>query len=288
MRAVPDLYPALAQMMAVSPRLGLALASAWLDPLSHLDEAVLEEVTGGMVEEPEDLALLALSIARDCLPETYVKMLLSDGSVGSMEALFCTGLAERWPQLQVESLYELPYGAPLRFHGLDLLDEDFPEIYPAAAAALSALAGGPGMMDETTLSTLTDLLPGLIDTFPAGYEAIRAALEFLFSATGNTLLDLTEEEYWDYGYDALEWAPEALDLVASVTEEAEGLLALADRGFDQLMEPGIADVMKRNMAALMAAERREDAHLHWPGPGPDAERGAGADAELLQLRHPAA
>ena len=125
----------LMQSLQADLRLSLAQMTAWLDPLRLIGPDLVDEVYYDAVhaEDPDALVLYALNIARRCFPATYcqmVKELQASSSFNQVEKTFCAGIRHVYPDIQLHSLYDMVYGVPLPFMGLDVTSAEFIAEHP--------------------------------------------------------------------------------------------------------------------------------------------------------------
>ncbi|MGF1506037.1 MAG: hypothetical protein ACFB51_13040 [Anaerolineae bacterium] len=139
------LFTRLSVELARHPVLALAQAVALLDPVHYLNEDALDDLLYyGYDEDRETLMLAALSIARRCLPAAYVDLVAgirSGWDFNAVSKAFNAGLKHAYPYLNMPFLYDLVYGVPLDFIGLDLTNPDFMQLHPAYAAFLAEYLG---------------------------------------------------------------------------------------------------------------------------------------------------
>ncbi len=294
-------------------RFSLILTNAWLDPLRLLDPDLVEEAYyDGMYEDNQHaLMLYAFSVARRCIPAAYCSMveeLRSDLSFSQVESAFCKGLQEGYPYLELEYLYDMVYGVPLPFVGLEVASPEFPDQHPNYTTVLARvfdleLVEVPATRWSGAYSAISDdqfevvqpaarrLIKLLIAQDRQPFADLAFLFMYLFSCTGNSLLDFSANEYWEMGYEPVNWEPEMLEVVNEACREMVIILDAAERAIQLLSEDeDIVNALKNNIAALKAAERMEDVTPTWPEKHREnsIESGAagetGPDAALVFLR----
>lgn len=307
----------LVRAMQQDVALSLAQAAAWLDPLHFLDPELVEDTyyDGAYEEDPDALVLFALGVARRCFPATYCALvdgLRAGRDFRQVESAFAEGVRAAYPHIELDSLYDMVYGVPLPFVGLDVPAPDFLDAHPDYAALLSEFfdleptAARPGgwreayqVIDDDDFEALRSLAGPLIHSLIAQDRQPCADLAFLlmylFSCTGNSLLDFSADTYWDAGFEPLEWEPERLDMADEACREMVIVLDAAERAMQLLaIDEELSRALKNTIAALKAAERNEDGNdpvaLNWPdgyragGAEPGDPGDTGPDAALVFLR----
>lgn len=303
----------LARGMAHDTTLGLAVAAAWLDPLRFC-ENVYEDDMLGNEEDPETLTRFAATVARDCSPRLYVEVMqgLRRGlTFAQFEHAFCDALRKQYPHLAPFSLYDMIYGLPLDFCGLEPTSPEFLTHYHKLAAILLRYFGVnpvsawnyqqdtesmaiPDDQIEAAREVARPVIDSLIDQDRQPYADLSLLLMYLFSITGNSLLDYTVDEYWDAGFEQFQWDSQGLEIADEAMLQARLVLDAADRALKALeMGTDIAQALFDNVAAASAALERKETHVHltWPARSRNRcaaksyRRAAGADAGLLFVRH---
>jgi GAF domain-containing protein len=310
------LFTRLSAELARHPALALAQAVALLDPVHYLNEDALDELLYyGYDEDRETLILAALSVARRCLPAAYVELVAgirSGWDFNAVSKAFNAGLKRAYPYLDMPCLYDLVYGVPLDFVGLDLTDPDFPHQHPGYAAFLAEYfgleahevpatrwLGAYRALDEGEVDAVRPLIRRLVASLIAAdaqpWADMALTLMYLFGMTDNSLLDWPHEAYYEAGFEPLEWLPDRLALANEAAEQAAVVLAATRRTLDLLAaDEAVSLTLKANIAALHAAERSthvpDDLTLSWPrrvGPTDAGRRpagGTGPDAAFLLVR----
>ena len=300
---------ALARSMAHDTTLSLAMAAAWLDPL-RFSEASYQDDLYGNEEDPETLMRFALSVARDCSPRLYVEMtrgLRSGWSFQQFDDAFCASLKRLYPHIPLHSVYDMIYGIPLEFCGLEPTDPEFPSQFPRLAAVLDRFFGvRPTPRRERWQSedhaeiaeqdlfaacqVVRPVIRSLIAEDRQPYADLALLLMYLFSITDNSLLDMSDEAYYESGLEPLQWERDQLAMADEACQQAHIVLDAVDRALAALeTEEDIAQALIDNITIVR--ERRDtDVHLTWPDrdrprrtPKSD-QRAAGADASILLVR----
>jgi hypothetical protein len=268
-------------------RLSLANAAAWLDPLRLLEPGLIEEAyfDGAYEEDPDALAMVALSVARRCFPAVYCELvegLRAGWDCRRFESAFCAGLRRAYPHLELEALYDMVYGVPLPFVGLDITSPEFLDDHPNYAALLADYfdlhpISTPttrwrdpfSVIDENDFDALQPIARHVIKSLIAQdsqpYADLAFLLMYLFSCTGNSLLDFSANAYWEVGFEPLDWQPDALSMADEACREMGIVLGAVERSMQRLAEDeALGAALKSNIAALIAAERMDRVTLSWP------------------------
>ena len=116
---------------------------------------------------------------------------------------------------------------------------------------------------------------------------------WLFSCTGNSLVDATDEMLSEL--QPLAWDPEDIAFAIEMIEEANGIMRDAMAGLEILKTtPDLRAALERHIATLSRELKQkgkldeQSIRLEWTGLGGGAERTAVADPELLLVRGDAA
>jgi hypothetical protein len=315
MSAATDLQDAamlLVRGMRRDATLSLALVATWLDPLWFSDVDPFYDLAGN--EEDEDAqARFALGVARACSPRLYmeaVQALRFGWTFEAFETAFCVGFRREYPAISLGSIEEMLYGVPLDFCGLDQLGPEFASQCPDLAAVLDCYfdvrpvaeprpwrdepyATIPETDFETASNVTRPVIRSLVAQDCQPYADLALMLLYLFSLTGNSLLDYTADDYWEAGYDALAWERERLAMAEEAHREARIVLDATDRALAALdRRLDIAEALRSNVATCKAALERNETHvtLDWPARGrtcrakQGARRGTGPGTALFLVR----
>ena len=303
----------LARGMAKDMTLGLAMAAAWLDPL-RFSQTDFQEDLYGNEEDPETLLRFALNAARDCSPRLYAEMaqgLRGGWTFERFEDAFCASLRCLYPDIPLRNVYDMIYGVPLEFCGLNLTHPEFASQFPKFAAVLDRFFSvrplphhGYWPDDESEEIPESDLIEAcsvarlitrsLVAQDRQPYADLALLLLYLFSITDNSLLDMSDEDYWDSGMEPLPWERDSLKMANEACLEARIVLDAADRALTILeTEADIARALANNIAAVRAALERKETHVHLTWPHRNRPRRApasylratGADSSMLLVRN---
>ena len=293
MNALLDTYALLANAMLDDPFLSLANAVAWLDPLWKMpDDYEYEE--GNEAE-------MALSITRSVFPDIYAGA-IERVRVGTTYSQLDGYISAEINKLGIplDNLEYMPYGIPLPAHGVELSE---PELYrerPDLARILS-LFGIEAEPDDWRVEvpdaayTVGRLVvKSLVNQGDERWEHIGYALAWLFSCTGNSLID------WDYEtlaeVEPLSWDEEDVAFAIEMIKEADGMLKEVDAGLAVLKAyPDAFQILTENvnrvyqkLAKGKEQNREPNVRMEWPPLDRGADGTTVAGTELLQFRNDAA
>lgn len=293
MNPLLDTYALLASAMLDNPFLSLANAVAWLDPLWKMpDDYEYEE--GNEAE-------MALSITRSVFPEIYagaIERVRVGTTYAQLEGYLCAEISKLG--IPLDNLEYMPYGIPLPAHGVELAQ---PELYterPDLARILSLFGIEPEPGDwrvevpDGAYVAGRLLVKSLMNQEDERWEHVGYVLAWLFSCTGNSLID------WDYDtlaeVEPLSWDEEDVAFAIEIIKEADGILKAVDAGLAVLKACPDAFLMLTenvNRVYQRLANRKEhnrepNSHLEWSPLDRGADGAAIPDTELLQLRGDAA
>lgn len=325
-------FSGLQREMAQDSALSLAMAAAWLDPLAYTEDPEEDYDDFGDDIDPQSLARFALKSARNCSPRLYAELvegLRSGMDFDWVDDTFIEGIKREWPYIPLETLAEAAlYGIPLRFEGVGRymggMEEYQPELYGFLCAYFGETHEGPVNENDEThddyLSRdpnrllhknelLSDILhASLIAQDRQPYADIALLLMYLWAETGNSMLDATEEEYYEGGNEPEIFYRHSLDNVNEGYIELLIVLDATRRAMDTLQsDDEIAGAFIRNIALIREAigqakylgvpgrigeDERRELHdkIKWPKrprqrcAAKDYHRATGADAGLLFIR----
>jgi hypothetical protein len=289
-----DTFGLLAAAMLDDPLLALANAVAWLDPLweTSEDDDVYEEGDGvGM----------ALCITRSAFPDIYasaVERIRSGATYTELDNLICGEISKRG--IPLDNLEFLGYGIPLTACGIELSDPDLyaarPDLLPLVD--LFGIRPEPGHyhieIPNCAYTAGRIIADSLVKQDDEQLKQVGWALAWLFSCSGNTLIDFDDESMAEIP--PLSWDENDLAFAIELIEETEGIMGDVTAGLTLLeANPSLFAALEANVqhtykAIAKMKGRNDEPHirLEWP---PLESSGDGApipDPELLQLRRDAA
>jgi hypothetical protein len=192
----------------------LQLAGVWLDPLT---------IDDGAYDNYEDEVLSTL---RSRLPEQYAGFLwrMYEGySEARIDVEVTSEINALLPsEVEFVELSEIAFGLPPDFMGVGLYDEGYSEASRGAEMALLF-----GVHDDDKYSFAAHKLMR-----DAREDDLSWALAWLFSSSGNTLIDMSHEEAANDGMPPVSW--DELEMYREIHEEAYALFDRAMSAFGTL------------------------------------------------------
>lgn len=293
MNLLLDTYALLANTMLDDPFLSLANVVAWLDPLWKLPEDY--EYEEGREAE------IALHITRSVFPDIYagaIERVRAGTTRAQLDSYICAEINK--VGIPLDDLEFMPYGIPLPAHGVELAE---PELYmerPDLARILS-LFGIEAEPDEwrvevpdTAYTAGRLLVKSLVNQEDERWQQVGWALAWLFSCTGNTLID------WDYEalaeLEPLTWDEEEVAFAIEIIKEADSILKDVDLGLAVLKEcPDAFAILTENVSRVRQRvdhrkeqNREPNVRVEWPPLDRGTNGATVPSVELLQLRDDAA
>jgi hypothetical protein len=246
MAPVADLHIApllLALLCGNDPKQALVQAIAWFDPAS-LSEPASDE-TIDFDYDAEDEMTVGLFICRQCFPTVYAGangLLLHSAHERDVTRYLLHGINAHL-LMPVQSLEDARYGPPLECCGIDaelLTEGDEPDHPMHRAKPLFALFG-VSLTDTSSASrwsiatAAVHILRLSLEERPeAVYQDLFWLLGWLFSSSGNTLVDWSQDDLWESGAEMPEWTPEEVEFLNELALEARTIMASVWRGMDAL------------------------------------------------------
>lgn len=283
MNAVLDTYLGLSHALTSDPLLLLASAVATFDPLW----AASDDLDGE--DDPLDTTL---RVVRRAFPDLYaeaVGVLWAGAAYRDLERLMCVGISAKG--IPLDDLHWVGWGIPLTAHGIDLSDPDFYTLHPDLADALTPFGIFPSDEDDLPDAIYTvgcAIARSLSEQADPVLQQVGWLYGWLFSCTGNSLVDETDEMLCEIA--PLSWSPDDIAFAVEIIAEADTILSDAHAGLEALQaNPNLLTVLQDNIERLRRGTR--DGHppvLEWPSAVSGAGRTAQPDPELLLVRSDAA
>lgn len=294
MNPLTNMFEQLAVSLTADPLLLLASAVAAFDPFWNAFDA--EDI-----DYDTDPLHIALQVTRGAFPDIYaeaVERLRAGAAYQEMDRLLCKAISARG--IPLDDLDVIGWGVPLNAIGVDLED---PEFYAVHADLLPILA--PFGIDIPEGETYSVDVPECV--YPAGRAIAASLLEqtdptlrqvgwafgWLFSCTGNSLIDYTDEALSEIP--PLSWSAEDVAFAIELIEEADGILRDVQAGIDHLKRlPDLRAALERNIASLYRELKQKgkpderNTRLRWTSPLGGTDGNAVADPQFLLIRRDAA
>jgi hypothetical protein len=293
MNELLDTFGLLAAAMLEDPLLALANAVAWLDPLWETsDDDVYDEGDGvGM----------ALCITRSAFPDIYagaVERIRSGASEKELDSFICGAIGQRG--IPLDNLEFLGYGIPLTACGIELSD---PDLYAARPDLLSlvnlfGIRPEPGHYNvevpDCAYTAGRIIADSLVQQDDERLKQVGWALAWLFSCSGNTLIDFDDESLAEIP--PLSWDENDLAFAIELVEEANGIMGDVTAGLTLLeATPDLFTALEANIQCtykvLAKTKGKHDEpriRLEWPPLITGGDGATVADPELLLVRCDAA
>jgi len=289
-----DTFGLLAAAMLDDPLLALANAVTWLDPLweTSEDDDVYEEGDGvGM----------ALCITRSAFPDIYasaVERIRSGATYSELDNLICGEISKQG--IPLDNLEFLGYGIPLTACGIELSDPDLyaarPDLLPLVD--LFGIRPEPGHYNvevpECAYTAGRIIADSLVQQDDEQLKQVGWALAWLFSCSGNTLIDYDDESLAEIP--PLTWDQDDLAFAIELIEETGGMLRDVNAGLKLLEDhPHLLEALSdhvnhlyKTLAQQKGSKNEPRIRLEWPPVIAGGDGSAVAHPELLQLRGDAA
>lgn len=289
MNVLLETYALLGEAMLGDPFLTLVNAVTWLDPLWQIPEDYeYEEGNEGEI---------ALHITRGIFPEIYVgavEQIRTGITFAQLDKYVCREISKRG--IPLDSLEYLAYGIPLPAHGVDLTEAALYSARPDVARLLALFGVGPEQeayhveVPNRVYILGRILAYSLVKQKEACWQQVGWALAWLFSCSGNTLIDCHDDALAEMP--PLPWDIESVEFAVALIEEADGVLKDVDAGLTMLAAHAAAlHILTQNvnraiekLARVTEKNREPTIRLAWPPLDRGADGAALTGAQLLQFR----
>jgi hypothetical protein len=286
-----ETYRQLSEALAADPLLLLASAVATLDPFWN---------TGDEDDYDEDPLWIALRVTRGAFPDIYaaaVERLQAGAPSAELDRLICGAITAKG--IPLDDLYAIGWGIPLPAFGADLTAPEFYDAHPDLLPLLAHF--GIELPDdeycgaevpEQAYEIGRALAASLHEQDDPALRQVGWLLCWIFSCTGNSLVDCTDEALSEL--EPLSWSTDDVAFAIELIAEADGIMNDVAAGLRSLTAvPGLITVLQRNISCLEQRGRkgqRNERHVifDWSGTDSGADRAAVADSVVLQLRPAAA
>lgn len=267
------------------PFLALCSAVAWLDPLALLDEPLIEPDYYAGGDEWVNIGA-AWDISRGCFPAVYAEATQAIRTESSSQRLadqVCTAINRHLVGGELHDLEQIFFGIPFFGLGVDLTDTDF-FADPQYAPLVEAYAWLGVAFDPEQTYSIPDNLPeaaqvadvlafSLRQTGHPTHEKLAWLLDWMFSQTGNTAADYTNEEIYEMGIQPLAWEPNELEFNNLMHAEAVEIIGNAMQGLDLLLaDEGLQAELRANVETVSKQMKRIKKEKPHDRHQPDAQR----------------
>jgi hypothetical protein len=288
-----DTFGLLAAAMLDDPMLTLANAVAWLDPLWEMNE-------GDMYDDGDGVGL-ALCITRSAFPDIYVgavERIRSGASEKELDSFICGEISKRG--IPLDNLEFLGYGIPLTACGIELSDPDLYAARPDLLPMVDLFGIRPEQehynveVPDCAYTAGRIIADSLVQQDDERLKQVGWALAWLFSCSGNTLVDFDDESLAEIP--PLSWDENDLAFAIELIEEANGIIGDVNAGLTLLEEnPILFAVLEANIQrtykTIAKQKGKQDEpriRLEWPPLITGSDGAAVPDSELLLVRRDAA
>lgn len=251
LNVLTETYAQLSTALIADPLLVLASAVATFDPYWNMPDD--DE------DEPDPLEI-ALHVTREAFSDVYaeaVEQLRLGAAYAEIDRLICKAITAKG--IPLDDLYMMNWGIPLQAYGAELTE---PEFYEAHAGLLPVLAlfgivlpddeAQPFIVPERAYDTGRALALQLLEQDDPSLRQVGWLLGWLFSCTGNSLVDCSDEALNDF--EPLAWSKENVDFAVEMIVEADEIMGDAMAGLASIKaHPAMLSALYDNFQQLSQA-----------------------------------
>lgn len=269
MNDLQALHAFLSNAMLTDTRTALANAVAWLDPTSILGMSQGDDEDHYYYDERDDYAYalsVALRICRVCFPTIYTstsQLIVRGATQDEIERHVCDSF-NAYLATPIEDILEIPQGIPVQPMGICFWDYDFWEQHHNLHPFLADFGITEKGVNEDSLKfadvePIAAVLKHSLEQQPGDtYLKIVHLLEWVFSASGNTSIDMSAEEFYESGIAPLDWTPDNIAFMNEIHKEAEAIIAEAEQGLELLLsDPELHTVFRQNLRLVKRTLARQ-------------------------------
>lgn len=265
-------YTLLAAGLRADPQFCLASAVVWLDPMwQDADE-------DWDVPHDEDGTIgVALTVTRKAFPDLYsqaVEAIRQGASYTDIDRLICGGISERG--IPLDNLEWIGFGIPMPAYGVELNDSDFYTTHPEVIPILSCFGISPEpdpyrMTIPDCVYTAGRTIAADLEKHPDEcYRQISWLMQWLWSSSGNSSIDLSYEEICEF--QPLSWEKDEFEFAIAIIEEANGIMSDVLEGLEFLSNnPDLLTALQHNIQRIYKAIEKQKGkkdepriRLAWP------------------------
>lgn len=248
MNVLTETCAQLSAVLTADPLLLLASAVATFDPYWNMPED--DE------NEPDPLEI-ALHVTREAFPDIYaeaIEQLRFRAAYADLDRLICKGITAKG--IPLDDLYVMNWGIPLRACGAELTEPEFYEAHPDLHPVLALFGivppdddAQPFIAPERAYDIGRALALHLLEQDDPALRQVGWLLGWLFSCTGNSLVDCSDEALNDF--EPLAWSKENVDLVIEMIAEADEIMGDAMAGLASIKaHPTLLSAFQDNIRQL--------------------------------------
>lgn len=288
MNVLTETYAQLSAALTADPLLLLASAVATFDPFWNMPED--DE------NEPDPLEI-ALHVTRQAFPDVYaeaIEQLRLGATYADLDRLICKAIIAKG--IPLDDLYMMSWGIPLPAFGAELTE---PEFYEAHSDLLPVVAlfgivppeddAQPLIVPERAYDIGRALALHLLEQDDPKLRQVGWLLGWLFSCTGNSLVDCSDEALNDF--EPLAWSRENVNFAIEMITEVDEIMGDAMTGLQKLIAtPSLQSALQRNIAVVQQKGTNGERciEFEWASTDSGTDGETVADARFLQLRPDAA
>jgi hypothetical protein len=270
MNDLQQTYNFLTKQMTNDPVLNLASAVVWLDPIWFEDDDPDD------FDDEQDIIGTALRVLRKALPEIYIDTMESiraGATYQEIDSLICRAINAKG--IPLDNLEFLGYGIPMDSFGVELECFEFYTAYPDLVPILALFGVHPEAdrynvdVSEAAYQVGRSIVRSLDDHPDLRYRDVGFLMEWLWAYSNNTLISWSQDMLCEIP--PLSWNTEDIALAIEIIEEADEIMASAQRGIQFLQsQPNVMKALERNIKRLYRAiEKNGDTsknspRLKWP------------------------
>ena len=250
MNPLTEMYEQLAVALTADPLLLLASAVAAFDPFwADFDNADIDYET--------DPLTIALQVTRYAFPDIYaeaIERLRADAPYSEMDRLLCKAISSKG--IPLNDLDMIGWGVPMAAVGVDLEDPEFyaqhPDLLPLVALfGIDPSEGDSYSVDipEGAYAAGHAITASLHEQPDAALRQVGWLFGWLFSCTGNTMVDLDDQSLSEIP--PLSWSQDDIAFAVELIEEADGIMRDVQLGLEWVKTtPDLMTALQRNIATL--------------------------------------
>lgn len=269
MNDILQTYTFLADQITGDPLLNLTSAVAWLDPIW------LEDDDPDDYDDEHDIIGTALRVMRRAFPDIYidaVERIRAGATCNEIDNLICGAVSAKG--IPLDNLEYISYGIPMDGFGVELESAEFYAEHPDLVPIL-ALFGVRPEPDSYNVEVseaayrVGRAIALCLDEHPdQRYRELSCLMRFLWSFSGNTLVDWSYDMLFEIP--PLSWSEEDVAFAIEIIEEADAIMASAQRGIQLLQsQPDVMAALEHNIKrSFRAVNRSQDDQINiklkWP------------------------
>lgn len=255
----------LAAGLRADPLLALANVVCWLDPLWGDEEDEWD-----LPQDEDGTLAVALRVTRQSFPDVYaqaVEAVRRGASYTELDRLICGAITAHG--IPLDDLEWIGFGIPMPAYGVVLDDPDFYTVHPDTISVLQCFGitpePNPYHVDVPDCAYTTGKLiaADLHEHADTRWRQVAWLLGWLFSCTGNSSIDYSDEEHSEF--QPLSWDADDMAFAVEIIQEAETILADALAGLAFLnRRPDLLQALQHNVQRIYKAIEKTKGKPHEP------------------------